>query len=367
MATDAVLDFDRLMTPIFADNPTGEGEFRSLDSTAFFELRKLRDELKKAEDNAFFGNDGDDEPDGDWKDLLEKSSDALATQTKDIQLVCWILEALPRVHGFAGLRDGLQLLTRLVDTHLENLFPQADTEGVHEDGIYTCVEPFDRLDNGPLPDAVERIVVTQGSPPGPFTLWHYQQAVDLSQRPSDVQQERREDGWVTLEMFEAAVRETPDSYFQEIYGDLARCVESLDELSHLLDERCGEQDGVPLSPSVRGLRSNLENAGRSLRTFAGSAVEIADEEETEEISTADGSGPTPANRRTRETAFRELEDIAEFFRKTEPHSVLSYMLGQVVRYGRLNLPDLLQEILRDSDERHRLFRHVGIDIPDGDD
>ncbi len=368
MASGETLDLHRLTTPISADHPVGEDDFRSADSAAYFELRKLRDELKKEEDKGLFGDsDGDDGPDGDWEELLLKSSDALAMKTKDIQLVCWMLESLPRVHGFAGLRDGLRLLIRLVEQFFQELFPRPDEEGVHEDDIYTCVEPFDRLDNGPLPDAVSRIVVTQGSPPGPFTFWHYEQAMDLSQRTSDIQEERRQDGWVTLNMFEQAIRETPDSFFRNIYEDLAACEESLNELDALLEEKCGDQDGAPLNPSVRNLRSRLEEAGRQLRTFAGAALEQLPEKTSSEGEGTDvgiaaaTANSIPASSRTRDSAFRELEDIAEFFRKTEPHSVLSYMLHQVVRYGRMSLPELLQDLLRDEDERRNLFRHVGIE------
>jgi type VI secretion system protein ImpA len=372
MATDDILNFDRLLAPVSDEKPIGEEDFRSLDATAFFELRKLRDELKKAEDNIF--QDDEDEPDGDWQDLLSRSSDALATQTKDVQLVCWMLEALPRVHGFAGLRDGIRLLTRLSELHLEQLFPRPDEEGVHEDDVFTCVEPFDRLDNGPLPESVLRVVVTEGAMPAPFTLWHYEQAVDLSQRPSDLQEDRRKEGWITLDMFETAVRETSDSFFNNLYEDLAQCEESLAQLDTLFEDKCGEQDGTPLNPSVRALRTKLEEAGRSIRTLAGNSLEQPDTEEessddsseAEESAASRGGGQTAPPTRTRESAFRELEDIADFFRKSEPQSILSYQLQQVVRYGRMSLPELLKEILRNEDERNKLFRHVGIEKPSDD-
>ena len=43
--------------------------------------------------------------------------------------------------------------------------------------------------------------------------------------------------------------------------------------------------------------------------------------------------------RTREDAFRTLLKVAEFFRKTEPHSPISYTLEELVRRGRLPLAD----------------------------
>lgn len=372
MATGDILDFDRLLAPISEESPAGEQDFRAVDSTGFWELRSLRDELKKVEDNAFFEGDGDAQgPDGTWGDLLEKAGDALATQTKDVQLVCWMLEALPRVHGFAGLRDGLRLLARLSETYFEQLHPQPDVDGVHEDGIYTCVEPFDRLDRGPASDAVGRVVVTQGSPPGPYTLWHYEQAVDLSSRPSELQEERKKEGWVTLGMFQEAVNETAAPFFNTLYGDLGECEAALKELDELLEEKCGEQDGVPINPSVRTLRTKLEDSARHIRAFAAGALQQpAPVEESEVFVPDQETGQTAAARvaqvsrsaeRTRESALRELEELAVFFRKTEPHSILSYQLQQVVRYGRMSLPELLRDVLKSDDEKKQLFRHIGIE------
>jgi type VI secretion system protein ImpA len=52
--------------------------------------------------------------------------------------------------------------------------------------------------------------------------------------------------------------------------------------------------------------------------------------------------------------------VAEFFRRTEPHTVLSYALEQVVRWGRMPLPALLRELIPDDGSRQQLFKQVGI-------
>ena len=55
-----------------------------------------------------------------------------------------------------------------------------------------------------------------------------------------------------------------------------------------------------------------------------------------------------------------LEAIAAFFRQTEPHSPIPYTLEQTVRWGRMPLPDLLAELIPDSNARQHYFRMVGI-------
>jgi type VI secretion system protein ImpA len=55
--------------------------------------------------------------------------------------------------------------------------------------------------------------------------------------------------------------------------------------------------------------------------------------------------------------------VAEFFRKTEPHSPVSYALDQVVRWGRMPLPELWTELIAD-DARKAVFKQIGIRVDD---
>ena len=66
---------------------------------------------------------------------------------------------------------------------------------------------------------------------------------------------------------------------------------------------------------------------------------------------------------TREDALEALDKVAEYFRKTEPHSIIPFSLDQVIRWGRLSLPDLLAELIPDEAPRKNLFKQVGIKPP----
>ena len=69
---------------------------------------------------------------------------------------------------------------------------------------------------------------------------------------------------------------------------------------------------------------------------------------------------------TREEAFRALLQVAEFFKRTEPHSPISYGLEQAVRWGRMPLPDLWAELIPEESARLQLFKLVGIQPPGED-
>jgi type VI secretion system protein ImpA len=52
--------------------------------------------------------------------------------------------------------------------------------------------------------------------------------------------------------------------------------------------------------------------------------------------------------------------LAEFFRRTEPHNPVSYVLAQAVRWGRMSLPEFLAEMISAEAMPGTIFRHVGI-------
>jgi type VI secretion system protein ImpA len=68
------------------------------------------------------------------------------------------------------------------------------------------------------------------------------------------------------------------------------------------------------------------------------------------------AGKTP----TRDDMLRDLGRIADFFRRTEPHSPLAYTLDEAVRRGRMSWPELLAEIVPDETARNQMLVQLGI-------
>jgi type VI secretion system protein ImpA len=66
---------------------------------------------------------------------------------------------------------------------------------------------------------------------------------------------------------------------------------------------------------------------------------------------------------SREDAFRVLEEAADFFHRTEPHSPLAYTLREAVRRGRLTWSELLEEIVPDANSRAAILSSLGIRPP----
>ena len=63
--------------------------------------------------------------------------------------------------------------------------------------------------------------------------------------------------------------------------------------------------------------------------------------------------------RSRDDALRRLSEVSAFFRQTEPHSPIPYLIERAVCWGSLTLEQLLQELIKDSNTRDQVGELLG--------
>jgi type VI secretion system protein ImpA len=61
----------------------------------------------------------------------------------------------------------------------------------------------------------------------------------------------------------------------------------------------------------------------------------------------------------RQDALKRLADLAEFFRKTEPHSPISYLVQRAVKWGEMPLETWLQDVIKDETVLFQLRQTLG--------
>jgi type VI secretion system protein ImpA len=213
-----------------------------------------------------------------------------------------------------------------------------------------------------------------------FTLADYKRACELSGIADPEKRSRlAAQGMTTLEMFEQASRETSPEFFRTLVEDLEACRAEFDKLVAVMDEKCGNgSDGYSLAPPSSNIRNALEKAHEAVFNvgrghLAEAAAETAESAETTtliapgvNLPTVGGpvDGSVSSRVQTREDAFRLLLQVADFFKRTEPHSPVAYALEQAVRWGKMPLPKLWAELVPDDAARSQLFKLVGIQPPE---
>ena len=63
---------------------------------------------------------------------------------------------------------------------------------------------------------------------------------------------------------------------------------------------------------------------------------------------------------SKEAALASLAQIAAFFRRTEPHSPVAYLLERAVAWANMPLEDWLAEVVRDESTLSSIRERVGL-------
>jgi type VI secretion system protein ImpA len=376
MATSSVIDLDRLLTPVSGEQPAGP----ELKSASQSEERNLyyavRDARKKAGDaerrvRAFEllteeerkEEPGSPEP-ADWEAVSRLSIVALA-RSKDLWITAWLIEALTRLHGFAGLRDGVRLAHLLCDRFWDDVHPQA----TKEEGLTPRFMQLSNLNgsdsDGTLVAAIMNVPITAPRTMRPCSCADYKDATELERKDPKVRSRRVEQGAVTIDMFQRAIAETKVDFFENLLDDLQEADEAVASFTRLLGDRISDKASLP--PSSR-IRETLDDCLRLCRLLTKDILHREEPGDTGEVGVTapEKSGSADGSVETRQEALRTLLRVSEYFRRTEPHSPVSYALEQAVRWAHMSLPELLSELVTDKSTREEIFKRAGITQPPTD-
>ena len=367
MASPEVLDFAGLMAPILGDKPTGlDLRADSIPGSDYYAIRDARKAASDAERRIDKGDETAEPP--DWRPVLDRATKVLAEKTKDLEIAAYLIEALVRLKGFAGLRDGFRLARELVEQFWDGSVSRGDgrrrswTRFSHILYLNGIEGP------GTLIVPVRKIAMTEATSSG-----HLQpDALPAGPQPGP---DRRRQGPPEADRRGGHhARDDPEGG-----GRDARQVLCRPGRGHGPGRR-----GVP--PVLRGaerevrLRSPLVRSPRRARLVPGrrqgpgpgqapqgpgaGAPAAAEAGQPARAAQAAATPVDPAAIRDRNDALERLRKIADYFREHEPQSIIPYALEQVVNWGKMSLPELLSELIPEEGPRKNLFKQVGIKPPE---
>ncbi|KXB31830.1 hypothetical protein AT959_05660 [Dechloromonas denitrificans] len=298
-----------------------------------------------------------------WEKVIRSSEELLTQKTKDMRVVAWLIEAKGKLSGLAGLADGYALLGSLCEEFWNDIHP------LPEDGdLEQRIGVFDWLTNQTL-RLIREIPLTQ-SAKGNFSSTDHESARAMAKsmgRNPGIADNLVRSARVSLEAFETALKDTPLSYFKVQMEDAEQFKSSVKALQTILDQKMGED-----TPSFGPLFDTLDNICHFFRRHAGdNSVKPAGNTlitssprgiERLEPSINSASGvPGNASISTRDQAIEQLKEIAEFFRRTEPHSPVAYLADKAAKWGRMPLHEWLRSIVKDDTALSRMEELLGVE------
>ncbi|NRB57943.1 MAG: type VI secretion system protein TssA [Salinicola sp.] len=345
------LSIDALLAPIEGGSHGGSGE----DLT--FSI--LFDEIKEARraDPAYLpqGEWQTELKQSDWGQVINLTSTALETQSKDLQLAAWLCEGLVHREGFDGMRFGLTLTARLLDDYWETLYPELDEEDLDERAA--------RLSwlGDTLVNVVRSLPLVAGEG---YSLADYdesRQVENQARNDPDAMDRALGEGKINDEIFQRSVVLSSTEFLQERHASIAASLVSLSQLDQMSDERFGRD--APSFSSLEKVLVQCRDLTEKLLRDRGAGVAV--DEEAAALAEAEAEAPgrvepsfippatEPAGQlrtkpNSRDEAFEMLNGVARYFKEREPHSPVPYLIERAVKWGRMPLEEWLKDVIKDN-------------------
>ncbi|SDY78402.1 type VI secretion system protein ImpA [Lysobacter sp. yr284] len=331
-------DLEQLLAPISDEAPSGADLSFSVDYDAIQEARRADDPSLEQ------GEWITDLKVADWQTVAARSTELLKTRSKDLRLASWWTESQTQIHGFAGLAQGYRLTAALCERFWDDIHPQAE-DGDQEQRIGNLVWLLEHSTKWSrrlplIQSAQERFSIAD------IELAHARRNAEHNPGP-------------TVEQIDTARRATPREYYQKLVESVPDCREALRELERAVDARLAHE-----GPSFAQVRDQLDHLVETTRRFAREAGVLVDGvaadpgapgEIFDSVLAADDSAaparPAPSAPGvidSRREAIAQLRRVAEFFRRTEPHSPVAYLADKAARWGEMPLHVWLKRVIKDE-------------------
>lgn len=341
-----MFEIESLLRPISDDRLTGPNLRLIAEDTTFRDL----EEFRREEDSAFSASG--EEKSADWRGVADLAASALETKSKDFQLAAYLTEASTRLDGFPGLAAGLSLTRQLIEDFWLQLHP-----GFEEDGeIFMALRAKWISWMGTSRDflsAVKAVPITSGPGVEPYGWQQYEESLRMADAAAvgdpSAYEELVASGMVTQSQWESALGGTPRERLSEVIEALRTC----DKEISLLEVLCAEffTEDEPSLLELRGVvRDCLEHleaamAGEAAAAEGAGGDAAPGEFIGEDVGPAAGGGGPAGPIRTRDEAYRRLREVADYLRRTEPHSPVSLLVERAIHWGSMSFPDMIRDVL----------------------
>jgi type VI secretion system protein ImpA len=325
MAAAPLLDIEALLKPIAGDSPSGP--------PAPFDVRHRLSEMRVEKP--------DEKPPvkADWPAIVKLATDTLRGSSKDLLVAASLVEALVKLHGFAGAQAGLNLLRELVEKCWDRLNP-----AIADGDLEVRAGPFNWLDDpdhgARFPNTIRKAPVIQAD--GVAYGWQDWRSAQDGKGP------------ITQDQVRKVVQSTTFELCTQTAAEIAGSIQEVTQLRVVLTAKMAKA-----APGLTALLQSLQECQVLIKQILDEKRPPAASDGKQEES-APGAAPTARQASSRAEIYKQLEQAARALQQLEPHSPIPYLIRRAVELGAMPFPDLLRDLVRDQKILADVNRELGI-------
>lgn len=362
-----MVEFDALLQPISTEKPAGENLRLDPGDLTFSQLEEFRTEVDPTLDA------GGESRSANWLGVISLCEESLTERTKDLEIAAFYTQGLVAVEGVGGLLTGLRAVRGLIEEFWDHVHPGWDEGEIIEP---IRARPISWLGSSrEFLATVKKLQVTDPIGDTARSWFDYEQSkrVDKAAVSSDqtVYKELVAGGLITGEQWRGSLGGTPPERLGATIAALKECIAELAALDKACEDRFKEDppylmDLISLLEEIMEYLEQYASSGGSGATVAAPAAGVPQR--------APGSAPVAAATAgipasgapagpigSRDEAYRRLREVAEFLRKTEPHSPVPPLLDRAVRWGNMSFEKLFDDVVKNKDARVQTRDLLGLE------
>ena len=326
---------DALLNPISDSQPAGADLSFSSDLDAITEARKFDDPSLDQ------GEWLTDLKEADWEFVVKKCASLLEKSSKDLRLAVWLAEAGAKKHRMRGLAEGLRVVAGLFDQFWERgLYPESDGDD-HDQRVGNLSWILARV-----PALLREMPVTDGNN-SRYSIVDFEVA------------RKHPDGPLKLTDLENAKRASSFAFRTDFAADARYLAEALAALELASDARLG-QDSPGFSAARDAVQTMVHLMPAPSTNNATPETGPSPEAQSQAEPAAQVVAGPPGAISTRHQAIGQLRAVADFFRRTEPHSPVSYFADKAANAGEQDLHEWLRSVVKDPASMAHIEELLGV-------
>ncbi|MCK8075595.1 type VI secretion system ImpA family N-terminal domain-containing protein [Vibrio sp. 1CM2L] len=413
----------RLLVPISDEEPSGS--YLKLDRSAYRSLRNVYNSAQSSFRQLVETPDASSDPaivdanTDNWAELRKISEETLTSQSKDLEILGWyITSQLFTSQPFHNLANAIPALNLFIDQFWDTLNPMLPEAKLKASDDAGKAKEITEFKTKPLLQLVGESV-DSSSVYIPFQMLDFCAGVTFgdyltAERKGNIAELKES----ALGSFDGSVSETLyllASIFSELeiaekklaekcqavgatvisfnfiktnVRDLIKAIHflvgekftpwPLDDNFHVIQNstEAPQQDdsthSAPMQASAPQNDSSLttetsQNSGSSNPVNQGNGSVASDSQALSNLAPQNQTQTIVQNVSSingivnRDHAFQEIRKIAEYFKETEPHSPIAFLLERSIRWGYMSFPELLQEMVGNESVIAQINQMTGMD------
>lgn len=310
-------------------------------------LSRIYDEIKEAkfeeDDTVSFGIWERDLKKADWPKSIQLCSEALEKQSKDLQILGWLMESLTALEGFYGILKSIEILDKFIAKFWNICYPRNEDNSSDEEQkirilnwIYNTIEKRSRF----IPFIDGTTIVS---------IYSYDYAVEMKNTiirdPSsatDVLNSATKMNMKTLEELQNVINTADNSKLTQITDVINSIISACSKLKETISKFIKTPEAV-----FSDLLNNMEKIKK--------IISSNNKETPEKIEEIDMNSYKAAER---DSIYDEINILSQRLAVIEKHSPSSYILNLVVSWKNKSLLEIIDDIKTGTSESHKLLKFL---------